>query len=264
MNVLIVDDEQIFIDTLIKKISWTRFGFSAIFTALSISDGLRIMQGHNIHLLLCDIEMPRGNGLELFEQVKLYYPLTECIFVTCHDDYHYLRRALQLGSFDYVLKPIDYQEFDIVLQTVVDRIKKNQTLCYCKSGLANFDKKHTESGNEYVEKMIYYIRDHIQEPFSITDISNAVHLNSQYAMRLFKKHMNQSILAYITEQRIKLAKKILASTDLSVSSVAASVGINHPSYFIKLFKKTTGKTPKEFRFSSNSNQSSDLTAPPHP
>lgn len=246
MNLLIVDDEQIFIDTIIRKVDWAKYGFFCIYTAVCIMDGMRIMHSHEIHLLLCDIEMPQGNGLEMFEQVKLYYPRTECIFVTCHDDYHYLRRALQLGSFDYVLKPVDYKEFELSIETVVSRIKCAYLEHKHQEKLSNYDNRIVNN-NEYVEKIIYYIRQHISEPISITDISAAVHLNSQYAMRLFKKHMNQSILTYITEQRIKIASELLCDTDIPIARVSSMVGINNPSYFIKLFKKNTGKTPGEFR-----------------
>lgn len=70
--------------------------------------------------------MPQGSGLDLFEWVKAYYPRTECIFVTCHDEYSYLRAAMQLGSCDYILKPVDYDQLKETLKEIVQRIARRE------------------------------------------------------------------------------------------------------------------------------------------
>ena len=89
-----------------------------------MQEAQEIFRQQKIDFMLCDIEMPNGSGLELFEWVKIYYPLTECVYVTCHPEYKYIRKALKLGSADYILKPIDYEELDEVLCELVKRLDK--------------------------------------------------------------------------------------------------------------------------------------------
>ena len=98
MKVLIVDDEAYAVNALTNRIDWNGFGFGTPLSARSMAQAQSVFLNEKIDLLLCDIEMPQGSGLDLFEWVKAYYPRTECIFVTCHDEYSYLRAAMQLGS----------------------------------------------------------------------------------------------------------------------------------------------------------------------
>lgn len=86
MKLLIVDDEIRAVQALVKRVNWQEYDFEPPLAAYSMAQAQGVFQQQEIYLMLCDIEMPQGSGLELFEWVKTYYPLTECIFVTCHDD----------------------------------------------------------------------------------------------------------------------------------------------------------------------------------
>ena len=126
MKVLIVDDEAYAVNALTNRIDWNGFGFGTPFSARSMAQAQSVFLNEKIDLLLCDIEMPQGSGLDLFEWVKAYYPQTECIFVTCHDEYSYLRSAMQLGSCDYILKPVDYDQLKETLKEIVQRIARRE------------------------------------------------------------------------------------------------------------------------------------------
>lgn len=247
MNILIVDNELIVIEALKHRVDWRHLGFEKVFTCCCMKDALEIMKHNTIHLLISDIEMPHGSGLDLYEQVRLYYPRTECIFVTCYDDYKYMRQAMQLGSFDYILKPIDYGELSAVVRKVHIRIKATFEKYPLTTSRAKIQPDEPVAGNDYVSQIMQYIKDHLSEPISITELSESLHLSSQYTMRIFKKNMNQSILTYITEQRIELAKELLTYSAFPVTDIAERVGIHNLSYFIKLFKKSTNETPLSYR-----------------
>ena len=72
-------------------------------------------------------------------------------------------------------------------------------------------------------------------------------MNEQYLMRVFKKETGYSILQFIAEQRINLAKELLEKTDYPVTVVANTVGYSNYSYFTKIFKNNTGYTPVAYR-----------------
>ena len=77
MKVLIVDDEAYAVNALTNRIDWNGFGFGTPFSARSMAQAQSVFLNEKIDLLLCDIEMPQGSGLDLFEWVKAYYPQTE-------------------------------------------------------------------------------------------------------------------------------------------------------------------------------------------
>ena len=107
MNVILVDDEEVALNALRRRVDWKKYGFEEVFAANSAQQAQEAFQSHTIDVMISDIEMPGGSGLELFEWVKVYYPAVECVYVTCHPEFDYVRKALQLGSADYILKPID-------------------------------------------------------------------------------------------------------------------------------------------------------------
>ncbi|MFD2115121.1 helix-turn-helix transcriptional regulator [Paenibacillus yanchengensis] len=72
-------------------------------------------------------------------------------------------------------------------------------------------------------------------------------LNSNYLITLFKKQMRMTLKNYIQEQRIEEAKKLLRLTNDTISSISTRLNFYDQSYFIKVFKKHTGITPKQYR-----------------
>jgi two-component system response regulator YesN len=249
MKVLIVDDEAYAVNALINRIDWAGFGFEAPLSARSMAQAQSVFLAEKIDLLLCDIEMPQGSGLDLFEWVKAYYPRTECIFVTCHDEYYYLRAAMQLGSCDYILKPVDYDQLRETLKEIVRRIaqRKQSALRQHNDDPLPVHTTGASSNNPYIASIIAYITAHLTEPIAIADLADVLHLNPQYVMRLFKKEMGCPILQYITAQRIALSVRYLEETSISVTDVAVLCGFDNYSYFTRIFKRFTNETPLNYR-----------------
>lgn len=248
---LIVDDEIIVVRALMRRVEWKKFDIEHVYEAYSMKQAIEIFKNTEIDILISDIEMPEGSGLELFEWVKGYFPYVECIYVTCHPDFEYIRTAMRLGSFDYLLKPIDYEELYEVLRRAVERVDTN-----------SFVKKHIHkkfsdhfpneisqetSSTDVIVNIKKYVKDHIQEEISMSDIAEVVYLNPQYMVRLFRKQEGISILEYITNTRIELASKMLRETNDSINQVAGLVGYSNYSYFSRVYKKIVGKTPQEYK-----------------
>jgi len=125
INLMIVDDENIIVEDIKSGIDWEKLSITNVYTASNIYIAKEIFSIHNISLLLCDIEMPQGNGLELLSWVRDYYPETETIFLTCHADFNYAVEAIRKGSFDFLLKPITYEDLEIVLSKAIIKLNTN-------------------------------------------------------------------------------------------------------------------------------------------
>ncbi|MBO4862978.1 MAG: helix-turn-helix transcriptional regulator [Eubacterium sp.] len=99
----------------------------------------------------------------------------------------------------------------------------------------------------HVTKTIKYINDHITEPISVKDITENVKLNKSYLCALFKKETGKTIGSYIDTKKIELAKEYLTNTELRFIEISNALGFRSYSYYIQMFKKITGITPKEYR-----------------
>lgn len=109
-----------------------------------------------------------------------------------------------------------------------------------------------QCSNPNAEKVSVLVRDirqflHEHYPANITSqtISQRFYVNYDYANRLFKRYVGQSIHDYLNTVRIHRAKELLRS-GAKISMVAETVGVGDPAYFSRLFKKVTGEPPKEY------------------
>lgn len=127
-QLLIVDDERIAIEGIKSGVNWTAVGIGRLLEAQSAEEAKSVFRQERIDLLLCDIEMPQGTGLELLEWVREHYPATETIFLTCHADFGYAKQAIQLGSLDYLLKPIPYPELEDTIRRAIAKLDEHNQL----------------------------------------------------------------------------------------------------------------------------------------
>lgn len=123
-NLLIVDDEVHAIEGIKSDLDLNKLDISQLFTAYNAKQAKEIFDRENIDILLCDIEMPQGSGLELLKWVRDRRLNTVTIFLTNHADFKYAKEALRLGSLDYLLKPVLKADLENAIrnaQHVIDR-----------------------------------------------------------------------------------------------------------------------------------------------
>ncbi|PYI52036.1 helix-turn-helix domain-containing protein [Paenibacillus flagellatus] len=101
--------------------------------------------------------------------------------------------------------------------------------------------------HEEINKIIAYIRQNYDAPLTLKSLSRYVSMEEHYVSRLFKKKVGESLIHYLQQYRVEKAKALLTETDLSIGDVGRSVGFANDNYFNKIFKRTTGLTPSEFR-----------------
>lgn len=127
-HVLIVDDEIFSVEAILCAIDWKNLNVDEVFSAYNMKMAKNIFAEHQIDVMLCDIEMPRGNGIELAAWVKEHSPKTVNIFLTCHSDFQYAKEAVSLGAFEYLLKPIEYPKLQNYLSNALEEYQKRMDL----------------------------------------------------------------------------------------------------------------------------------------
>ena len=126
MNILIIDDQPDVVDGMLSGIHWAELQIKDTFYAYDIIHAKEIIKENTINIMLCDIEMPLGSGLELYEWVAEFYPDIKCIFLTSHEDFSYAQKALRLGSFDYLIQPAPYTAIETAIKKASILIKQEQ------------------------------------------------------------------------------------------------------------------------------------------
>jgi DNA-binding NtrC family response regulator len=117
-TVLIVDDEQSMLDLLTLLLEPEGY---EVATAGSAEEARKKLTGRRADLVLCDILMPDGNGLDLLREIKEKSPHTSVVMMTAYTSTKSAIEAMKLGAYDYVSKPFDNDELKVVVQKALER-----------------------------------------------------------------------------------------------------------------------------------------------
>lgn len=124
-RVLIVDDEKNVIASLKESIPWASMNLEVAGEADSMAKALELARERSFHIVVSDIKMPGGSGLELFRELIALSPDTQGILVSGHADFAYAQKAFQCGVIGYCLKPVDTADLCSYLKKAVLRIEHN-------------------------------------------------------------------------------------------------------------------------------------------
>lgn len=343
MKVIIVDDDIFVRRCLCIKVPWESLGFDTVIEAENGSVAYDLALKEEPNLVISDVKMPILNGLELSRKLREALVDIYIIVLSEYSDYDFVRKAMNYGVSDYVLKPItkeciaqitdkilqiasDLQKVQYYNVLVTDKERIRETIVHmlrtgdcehCKQMFSNhittqfaindvkrfclvfldelfeqmsnitlnqtelfiFKKeavikienihnvtdillntynlcqqcveimsKKSNSSEEYIQTMLRYIEAHYQESdLSVVKVADYIHLSPVYAGCLFKQYKGINILAYIHEIRISESKRLMKNDSINISEISKRVGYLTPDYFTKVFKKSTGLLPTEYR-----------------
>ncbi|MBI5605343.1 MAG: response regulator [Deltaproteobacteria bacterium] len=117
-NVLIVDDEDDFRETLVKRFKKRNLN---VFGAESGQTALDLMNAHLFDVVILDVKMPGMNGLDTLREMKKKNPLMEVILLTGHASMESGVEGMHLGAFDYVMKPVNIDDLLEMIRQAYER-----------------------------------------------------------------------------------------------------------------------------------------------
>ncbi len=101
--------------------------------------------------------------------------------------------------------------------------------------------------DQLIHRLNQYIAGHLQTAITAQTICEDLHISRTRLYELTRQYLGMGIAGYIKEQRMAKARALLAETDARVSEISEMTGFADYSYFCKVFKKTIGLSPKEYR-----------------
>lgn len=240
MNLLLVDDEMPAIRSTIQILNESGIKMDAILTAYSFSDAAEQLRRHHVDIVITDIKMRNGSGLDLVKWINDENINCVKIILSSYPDFSFAQTAISQGVSEYLLKPVSRER---LISALHKAIKQAETL-----GSENTPDESVYSESEsLIYKTKEYIEKNIATELSRKDIAKELGISVDYLSRLFRKETGFSLTDYIKNARIIAAQKMLDNTNLSISIIGEYTGYKTFSYFSSIFKKEVGMTPYEYR-----------------
>ena len=124
-NVFIVDDEPFIIEGMKALVPWEEYGLYVVGVASNGREALAEIENVPVDILLTDIMMPVMDGLELISKVKERNPDIKCIVLSGYQEFNYVKKGMELGIENYLLKPVDEQELHFTLLNCIEKLEKS-------------------------------------------------------------------------------------------------------------------------------------------
>ena len=128
---------------------------------------------------------------------------------------------------------------DITLQELIIRIVQTQSLKKFECEIIDVTSPITASIN--------FIRENIRESINLKQLSGKACMSTTSFYRSFKRELGMSPIEFILNEKIKYAKKLLSNPKINIAEVSYATGFEDYNYFIRLFKKYEGVTPKQYQ-----------------
>jgi YesN/AraC family two-component response regulator len=256
-KVLLVEDETFVRESVKEIIRWEDMGFRLSGEASNGEEALDMIRKDPPDLVLCDIVMPKMDGLALLKATRGAGIPSKFVMLTCIGDFESMRQAMEYGASNYILKLSmsvkDLRETlakisaELASGSLSVQTPNNGAAHGVDSPLPERDGRLRNITHPEVNKMIEYIDRHYAEEITLASLSKYVMMGENYVSALFKKKTGETLIHYLHRIRIDKAIELLATTDLPVNQIGQNVGFMNDNYFIKIFKRMTGTTPSQYR-----------------
>lgn len=254
-RLIVADDEKFVRQGIIRETDWRALNCEVVAEAADGLDALEKIRRLKPDFAICDIRMPKMDGIEMLRILRNENNKLPVIFLTAYNEFDYAVSALKLYAFDYILKPFDDGELEAVIKRLELRLAEGKKEQYRdnKEDTQILDYEYLKAELEkyrgaYTRAAIKYIIEHVNENgISIKLIADSIGISEGHLSHIFKKETGETIASYITKCKIDAAKLMLEDCRYKVYEVAELVGYKDISYFSSIFKKLTGMSPIEYQ-----------------
>ena len=121
-SVLVVDDEEDFLETIVKRLNKRKISAMGV---KSGEEALEVIKDRLVDVVILDMKMPGGmDGIETLREIKKIQPICEVILLTGHGSMETSIEGMKLGAFDYLLKPVKLED---LLPKLAEAFEKKDT-----------------------------------------------------------------------------------------------------------------------------------------
>lgn len=237
-RVYIVDDDELILEEIVTTVAWMDNGFEVMGFHSSPHAALEQIPALAPDVVFSDLKMPAMDGIEMIRALKERGVSSEFVMLSAFGTFEDSRAFFLLEGFDYILKPLQHVEIQIVLERLSKKLVN-------KPGCSSFPE--LKGVNLAFSEMVSYITKNFNQKHTLTQLSNQFSLSENYICNLFSKCYNSTLTRFITELRMREAIRLMRQTDQAFKEIAIDCGYSDYYYFCKVFKEYFGASPTQYR-----------------
>jgi YesN/AraC family two-component response regulator len=247
-RVLIVEDDLTFRQLIALALDETY----DILHASTAAEALRIVDDEAVAAIVLDFRLPDATGLDVLAGVKAARPEVPVIVITGYGSESVCASAFKLGAWDYFSKPMNV--LDVVES--VRRALSAPPATPPRLGLASAGPRPsspvapglgTAGTDVKIQTVIQLIQHHYWDHLSLSRLAREVGMSRSRLSHRFSHVVGLPLRTYLLRVRLERGRELLATSAVSISEVAQTVGFTDLPRFDKLFKRHTGLTPSAYR-----------------
>jgi YesN/AraC family two-component response regulator len=234
--VYFVDDEPLVLEDMKRSIPWQEYGFFIAGVNSDPQTAREEILAIKPEAVFTDIKMPRLTGLELIATLRTEGIESEFVAVSAYEDFHYARKLLLYGGFDYLVKPVERKQYHDLLTRLKERL----------------DARHGKNlspvtTSEELNRILLYLNRGLSHKHSLSEVAAMFNISTWHVCNLFSNHMHTTLSADLTRIRMEAAARLLTVTDTQVKAVARETGYEDYFYFCRVFRDYFSCTPSQYR-----------------
>jgi len=243
-TLLIVDDEKEIRKGLFE-FAWSGVGFKAVAALEDGGQALEYILKYPVDVVLCDILMPKMDGIELARKVNELKIPVKLVFLTGHKDMEYIRAAMRYGCKDYLLKPTRFSQLQEVFCDLKQQLDEEW-----KMGFTPGETLDPEQSNQLVLMACRYMKDHLAT-VSLESVAGFLRISPSYLSKIFKDHTGINFSDFHQRERMREAGELLKDPRNQINEIARLVGYSNSANFARAFKLQFSVSPREYRSQAN-------------
>lgn len=244
--VLFIDDNE-HLRELVQSILRNKY---SILTAADGEQGLELLEDNAVDIIVCDMMMPKMNGLELCRRVKgevqtSHIPI---IMLTVKSSTEDQIECYKAGAESFISKPFDTLLLQARIDNLLEARESRQHSFQTKMEVNISEMDYQTVDKIFLDDAIACVEKRLQETdFDIVQMATELHVSRSTLNRKIKAITGLTPLDFIRNVRLKHACTLLKEPSISISEVAYTTGFSTPRYFAKCFKDEFQMTPSQYQ-----------------
>lgn len=247
-TLLVIDDSP---DELSLLTEFLREARLRLIVAFDGNEGYQKAAALQPDLILLDVRMPRIDGFATCRLLKADPRTADIpvIFLSGANELEVRLQGLALGAVDYISKPFAPEEVIARVAIHLDlhrRLRAAQEAAQAPAS-APVEENAAPPVNSTVAAAMEILHRDLANPPSLQELAHQVGTNEKRLTELFRSATGLPVFTWLREERVLLACRLLAESELDVQQIADQVGYGSASNFTTMFRERIGVTPREYR-----------------
>lgn len=244
-TILVVEDNKEVLDLIADGMSQ----HYNLLTANNGEEGLRLAHKEHVDLVVSDVMMPVMDGLEMCRLMKEDIETSHIpvVMLTAKQTLDNRIEGLRAGADAYIEKPFSFAHLLTQVETLLANRKRERESFVKKPYLSVQNAGISKVEEQFISRITELITKNIRQPeFNVEQLASEMCMSRSSLHRKIREVSDMTPIDFIRLIRLKKAAELIRQHGYRANEVCEMVGIASPSYFIKLFQRQFGMTPKEF------------------